>query len=874
MSRTESLGVSAVAAKTDVSVLRTVLVADLVNSTALIDRLGDVEAARLMAAHDRAARGLHRAHHALEIDRTDGFLLLFERPADALAWAVAYLQLLEVEFDGMRARVGLHLGNLVLHYNTSEDIAANAKPIEAEGLAKPTAARLAQLALPGQILLSGETARIARRGQDGPGLSELVWRDHGRYRLKGISESIEVVEAGETGRAPLRKPPSPSGSTRLLTVAVALASAVAVTAILLTTLANRHSLPIDFQARDFLVLSHLENLTGDSVFDRSVEQALRQGLEQTRFINVLGDAQLRDAVRRMRLDPDTPIDAEIAVEIAQREGAKAVLRPMLMGQSQGSLRLGVELLAAEGGVPLRTFWTDTERGRLLQDIDGLVGLLRRELGESLESIQSSSTPLLRVTTPNLEALRAYSLSHESWVRGDFQQAIGLIEHALRLEPEFAMAHARLGTYHYSLQQLATARPHLQRALELSDRLVERERLYVEAAAAMYGPPAAAVDAWRLLGTMYPELGAGQHNSAYILYQQLDRCEQALPLFQQAAATRVRQNYVAAHFAGLCALRLDDYDASARAFEDSMRLGDGNLVIYGLVDLHTARRDYAAADAVLAGELPAAPYLRFAALQRKTALLVDQGRLQEALLHLDEVISQSVGQDPAASARAEAARLAVLWGLGDERLAAALQRVIDTNRPLLEALLAGEVPTADLTPFGLVVSAGIIAARSGHFELAAEAHGVAAASEVWREVPMRAAHLRVLELLLAQRDSALAAGLLGEPLVLAQQGVRLLQEDWERMQSRYAGTVPLEPLLAFADQRGRALAEWNDQQIEQVANLLLMRLAGLEAARQACASPASDDCARLSAMALAGLEGTELSERSPLHGAIRTLSMTN
>ena len=61
-------------------VLKTLLVSDLVGSTRMVEELGDRATAELGQRHDRLARDLMAAHEGLEIDKTDGFLLLFDRP--------------------------------------------------------------------------------------------------------------------------------------------------------------------------------------------------------------------------------------------------------------------------------------------------------------------------------------------------------------------------------------------------------------------------------------------------------------------------------------------------------------------------------------------------------------------------------------------------------------------------------------------------------------------------------------------------------------------------------------------------------------------------------------------------------------------------
>ena len=70
--------------------LRTLVLADLVDSTALVERLGDQRAAELIRRHDKFARALMLDHGGREIDKTDGFMLMFERPMQAVAFALAY----------------------------------------------------------------------------------------------------------------------------------------------------------------------------------------------------------------------------------------------------------------------------------------------------------------------------------------------------------------------------------------------------------------------------------------------------------------------------------------------------------------------------------------------------------------------------------------------------------------------------------------------------------------------------------------------------------------------------------------------------------------------------------------------------------------
>ena len=95
--------------------VQTLLFTDVVDSTLLVERLGDARAAQVWALHDRRARDLLARHHGREIDRTDGFFLLFDAPLDAACYALDYQQ--AVAELGLSARAGVHVGPVTLREN-------------------------------------------------------------------------------------------------------------------------------------------------------------------------------------------------------------------------------------------------------------------------------------------------------------------------------------------------------------------------------------------------------------------------------------------------------------------------------------------------------------------------------------------------------------------------------------------------------------------------------------------------------------------------------------------------------------------------------------------------------------------------------------
>ena len=166
------------------------LLTDVVDSTQLALRVGDAEMARLWLVHDRAARDLLPAWRGREIDKTDGMLLLFDTASDAVGYASAYQQALNQLDLPFKVRAGLHVGLVTLRENSPADVARGAKPIEVEGVAKATAARVMSTAMGGQILMSGEARQSL-------GNDQLRLQSHGHWRFKGLSEPLELFEVGD-----------------------------------------------------------------------------------------------------------------------------------------------------------------------------------------------------------------------------------------------------------------------------------------------------------------------------------------------------------------------------------------------------------------------------------------------------------------------------------------------------------------------------------------------------------------------------------------------------------------------------------------------------------------------------------------------------
>lgn len=569
-----------------VPLLRTLVLCDLADSTALVGWLGDQRAAELFRKHDRAVRDLLQTHGGREIDKTDGFLAMFERPIQAVAFALDYQRQLrrlgEDESTPLVARVGIHVGDVLTWDNTPDDVAKGAKATEVEGLVKPIASRLMQLALPGQTLLSGVAYSLAHRAQGelGERLATVRWRTHGRYQFKGVPDPIPVFEVGEEGLAPLKAPPWSGKAHRevpfwrrpaSLTIELILLAIVA--AIPLWYL-FKPAPAIAFANRDWVVVGDLKNLTGETKFDESLQTAFRIGLEQSRYVNVLSDLKTRETIKLMQRDPETTaVDRAVGSEIAIRDGARALILPTV-AEIGGRVRVTAEVIDPNTQTTVYSESADgVGESSVLPSVDKVNQQLRVRLGEALATVSNESTPLEKATTANLDALRAYSLARREYLNSQGNKdALVLVQQALKLDPDFALARAMLAGIYINVGENDAAVKEIQRALAVSSRLTTRDKLYIEATQALFGPPVPALEKLKSLIQLFPDSPIAQGRFGYASWQYANRYGDAIKAYETLSSPKNPNSGLREATLGLLYLGEERYGESEQSLKKAAQLG--------------------------------------------------------------------------------------------------------------------------------------------------------------------------------------------------------------------------------------------------------------------------------------------------------------
>ena len=314
--------------------------------------------------------------------------------------------------------------------------------------------------------------------------------------LRGVREHLS--EASNSSADPRPVPVPRRRRLRawhvLAASAVALAALLAVPAVRETVLERLQWLPIPSEKSIAVLPVHCpgasaEELAGCEGLLDYVTARLGSLQRYRQSVTVVPAVDVRQSGVNRSSDVRRRLGATLAVDISvQHAGPRTIL--------------AASLVDTERGRQLRSETREFETGRATlsdQTVDAVVGMLDMELKpEERTALRAGSTADPKASRLYGEAVgrTPYQLGQTALERADQQpsieEAIGLFNKALELEPNFALAHVGLGRAHLNLYQILKrqqdadlAEAHCRRAIELQPLMPH---------------------AWMTLGTLYTQLG--------------------------------------------------------------------------------------------------------------------------------------------------------------------------------------------------------------------------------------------------------------------------------------------------------------------------------------------------------------------------------
>jgi len=232
--------------------------------------------------------------------------------------------------------------------------------------------------------------------------------------------------------------------------------------------------------KDTIVLADFANNTGDAIFNDTLKTALSVSLRQSPFLNVLSDGEVAKILHQMTLPADTKLTPAVTRELCQRAGSKAYLAGSI-GSLGSKYVLGLKAVNCLNGNTLaQEQVTAASKEDLLDVLGGATSKLRSELGESLATVQKFDVRLEQATTSSLEALKTFSLGSKIHREKGAAAALPLSQHAIELDPNFAMGYLEVGLEYTHLSEVGRAREYFSKAFQLREHASERENLAITA----------------------------------------------------------------------------------------------------------------------------------------------------------------------------------------------------------------------------------------------------------------------------------------------------------------------------------------------------------------------------------------------------------
>jgi len=226
-----------------------------------------------------------------------------------------------------------------------------------------------------------------------------------------------------------------------------------------------------------VAILQFRNMTGDpkmDVWKEGLPSLLIADISQSPAITVVGEDRMRSVLERKNLLQVQTYTAEHLAAVASDTGATHIVQGFLTKAGE-ELRIDISIQDTKTSTSLGT---DEVKGKGEQAFFGMVDTLKTRLKSRLNV--SAAGPKIdkrrgEVTTSSPDAFKSYLEGSRLVLAGHPRLGITFYEEAVRIDPGFASAYARLAAAYVNTGDTPKAREYIQKAVDLSDRLPERER---------------------------------------------------------------------------------------------------------------------------------------------------------------------------------------------------------------------------------------------------------------------------------------------------------------------------------------------------------------------------------------------------------------
>jgi serine/threonine protein kinase/Tfp pilus assembly protein PilF len=377
-----------------------------------------------------------------------------------------------------------------------------------------------------------------------------------RYqRVEDILSELNKIEKGIPTTEKILPTVQPSTSReitvkfrpRSLVLPAAAVLAFAVLAVLGVRFLGRRSLVPALSGKPSLAVVYFENLTGDASLNhwrKALPMQATTDLSQSKYLKVMPSDELYDLLDKLGQLSAASYSSRVLKEIAARGGVNHILLGQLT-RAGDSFRLSYTLKRFGAGETVGSGWVEGQR---VESLFPMIDALTRKVKEDLKLTKAEITgdvdaELGKITTASPEAFLLYAEGREYHNKSDFAKSIELMKRAVAIDPGFAMAYRSMAMSYNNSYLWGEAEKWLLKALELRDRISEKERLLLESD--YYGQSdrtaAKALEAIEKLLAVYPDDPFVNTKAAYF-YLGYDMWDKAAEHSQKAIRNNERTYY--------------------------------------------------------------------------------------------------------------------------------------------------------------------------------------------------------------------------------------------------------------------------------------------------------------------------------------------
>lgn len=268
--------------------------------------------------------------------------------------------------------------------------------------------------------------------------------------------------------------------------AVALTAILAAVVLLWHPWVSRKAASVPRVEHSVAVIS-FDNLTGDPQYDslvRAVPNLMITKFEAMGLPLVMTWERLRDLLKQMGRDPETPVDKETGFEVCRREGI-AVLITGEVTKAGNVFVTNLKALDAGTKISLASASSQGqgEESILLRQIDDLAARVYQKLGPTppkAGDVSGEESSVADFTTSSIEAYNDFLKGRDLYDKGYFEEARQALLNAVETDPGFAVARLYLAYVYGGLRSVKLQEEAYEKAKALSGRATEKERFYIEA----------------------------------------------------------------------------------------------------------------------------------------------------------------------------------------------------------------------------------------------------------------------------------------------------------------------------------------------------------------------------------------------------------